>query len=195
MPKKQNTNQNRLTMFLRILVGLIFLVFGAIFCIGTIIEVFNGEYILKNSSVYEPITRSIVHYSKPLIGIVAIVLGAQLILNKAKNRIIWALFILLFGVNIATSWYLSPQVYLSNWDKVTELVNTAAEEYPAIMAEDDFEPMDHTIYGEKTYAKSIELQRAIDSQSDENIIKSLFIGSITAAACCFTVLYRRETKK
>lgn len=179
-----STSQKYKRVFL-VLVGIIILVLGLLATGSIIYELYTGAFFGIFNDIgphYSSIALKAVYLLRPAFGILAIVLGVELIFNKSRQAIVWGAFVLLFSIEIVLPRYLNTDIYLKSWNEMTNLVDTAVEEYPEFEDDENFVLHSNGLYGEKTNAASWKLQNSIDSMADKNVLISFLVGTISAGA-------------
>lgn len=196
--KKDKKRENDSIKIAKVIIGVLLILLGAFFIVAFFWQLFDGVIMHafgSSNGYYFPLIWGILLILFPVIGAPAIILGIRLILGKTNNNVYIAILVFMFFTEIILPRIISPQIYLSNWNGITELVDTAVEEYTGFDGNEEIQLHTHTMYGDKMTEQSKRLQRDIDTQADSNMLAAYVIGVVSTAFFFAILMSGRKTKK
>lgn len=196
--KKDKRKENNGIKIAKVIIGVLLILLGAFFIVAFFWQLFDGVIMHafgSSNGYYSPLIRGILLILFPVIGAPAIILGIRLILGKTNNNVYIAILVFMFFTEIILPRIISPQIYLNNWNGITELVDTAVEEYTGFDGNEEIQLHMHTMYGDKMTEQSKRLQRDIDTQADSNMLAAYVIGVVSTAFFFAILMSGRKAKK
>ena len=197
--KKDKKKENNSIKNAKVIIGVLSILLGVFFIVAFFWQLFDGVIMhafgTPNGYYFSLIWGTLLVLF-PVIGASAIILGIRLILGKTNNNVYIAILVFMFFTEIVLPRIISPQIYLSNWNGITELVDTAVEEYAGFDGNEEIQLHTHTMYGDKKMTEqSKQLQRDIDTQADSNMLAAYAIGVVSTAFFFVILMSGRKTKK
>ena len=193
----KNNKNNKNKWECKKVLGVLLIVAGVSSLVALVCQILGGA--LTNAfavrdGYYFPVAWKLALLPFLIAGVSATVLGVKMILNKNHNYFCLAVLAFTLLTTVAMSLLVKPQVYMNNFSGVTELVDTAVEEYSGFKGDDKIRLHTETMFGEKTPEASKKLQNAVDSQADFNLVSVYLIGVISTAVF-FAILSLGKTAK